>query len=145
MNILDGLLIVVLLVCVGTDLKSRKIYNKVIFPSLFITFGLQLYITGFSGLLESLLGFLVGLAILFIPYLMGGMGAGDVKLLALIGAVKGVAFVLTTAFYMALLGGVIALFILLFRKGVWSRFKSIAYYLASLKQGTKIPLGIDNK
>ncbi|WP_064092022.1 A24 family peptidase [Rossellomorea aquimaris] len=143
MNILDALLIIVLLVCVGTDLKSRKIYNKVIFPSLLLTFGLHIYLHGFSGFTQGLLGFLVGLALLLIPYLMGGLGAGDVKLLALVGAVKGVSFVLMTAVYMALLGGVMALFILLFRKGVWHRLKSIVYYLSSLKQGMKVPLGID--
>lgn len=143
MSILDGLLILVLLVCVGTDLKSRKIYNKVIFPSLFITFGLQFYLNGFSGLSQALLGFLVGLGLLLIPYLMGGMGAGDVKLLALIGAIKGMAFVLTTAVYMALLGGVIAVGILLFRRGVWHRLKSISLSLMSMTQGFMAPLGIN--
>lgn len=142
MNLLDVLLITILIVCVGTDLKNRKIYNKVIFPSLFLALGLHLYFNGFSGLSESVSGFFVGLALLLIPYLMGGMGAGDVKLLAFIGAVEGVSFVITTALYMAFLGGALALIILLFRRGVWIRLKSIIYFLSSFKQGMKVPIGI---
>ena len=143
MVLLDILLLLVLAVCVVTDLKSRKIYNKVIFPSLLLTLVLHLLLTGLPGLMDSLLGFAVGLGILLIPYLMGGMGAGDVKLLALIGAIKGMSFVLTTSFYMALLGGVIALAILLFRKGFFMRIKSIVYSMCGLIYGLRLPLGID--
>ncbi|WP_409254400.1 prepilin peptidase [Bacillus sp. SCS-153A] len=139
---MDILLLLILAVCVVTDLKSRKIYNKVIFPSLLLTLVLHSIFGGFSGLLDSLLGFAVGLGLLLIPYLMGGMGAGDVKLLALIGAIKGVGFVLTTSFYMALLGGVIALAILLLRKGFFQRVKGILYSVCSLTYGLKVPLGV---
>lgn len=143
MILMDILLLLILAVCVVTDLKSRKIYNKVIFPSLLLTLVLHLIFGGVSGLLDSMLGFAVGLGILLIPYLMGGMGAGDVKLLALIGAIKGMAFVLTTSFYMALLGGAIALGILLLRKGFLTRIKGITYSICSLTYGLRIPLGMD--
>ena len=111
--IFNSLLILVLLICLITDLKSRKIYNKVIFPALLLSFCLHAFTPIGSGILFSLMGFAVGFGLLFIPYLMGGMGAGDVKLLALIGAIKGTTFVVITGIYMALLGGLIALFILL--------------------------------
>lgn len=82
------------------------------------------------------------MGILLIPYLLGGIGAGDVKLLALIGAMKGTVFVLITAVYMALLGGLLALFVLLFRRGVLARIKTILYSLSGIRQGVKIPLTI---
>ena len=44
---------------------------------------------------------------------MGGIGAGDVKLLAAIGAWKGTIFVLYTGVYGAIIGGLISLIILL--------------------------------
>ncbi|UCZ53146.1 prepilin peptidase [Bacillus shivajii] len=137
MTLLNSLLVVVLIICIITDIKSRKIYNKVLYPALVAAFLLNALFFGWEGLLSSLLGFLVGLLILLIPYLMGGMGAGDVKLLAVIGAVKGAAFVFTTAIYMAVFGGLIALGVLLFRKGLLGRLKSAFYSLCGMKYGMK--------
>ena len=139
------ILLIVLIICIITDVKERKIYNAVIFPSLLLALIAQVLINGLDGLLFGALGFLVGLFLLLIPYLMGGMGAGDVKLLALIGALKGTAFVLTTAVYMAVIGGIIALGILFFRKGVWSRLKSIVFTLSGFKSGVKIPLSFSKE
>lgn len=141
--IMNSLLIVVLVICLFTDLKSRRIYNKVIFPTLGLTFLIHGFTPIGSGIMFSVLGFLTGLGILLIPYLLGGMGAGDVKLLALIGAMKGTAFVVYTGIYMALIGGVIALGIIFFRKGVLARLKSIFYSVVGLKHGVRIPLALD--
>ncbi|WP_017754553.1 A24 family peptidase [Calidifontibacillus oryziterrae] len=138
--IVNGILIIVLLICIVTDLKERKIYNKVIFPALLLAFLYQAMTGGWNGLQSAFFGFLVGLGVLLIPYLLGGMGAGDVKLLALIGALKGTVFVLNTAIYMALIGGIIALFILLFRKGVIERIKGILYFLHARRYGLKTPI-----
>jgi prepilin peptidase CpaA len=130
------LLIILLVICVITDLKERKIYNAVLFPILIVALVLQLFTGGLSGVTSALLGMIVGLAILLIPYLLGGMGAGDVKLLAVIGGIKGVEFVLFTSVYMALSGGIFALLILLFRKGLKARLTKIIYYLHGLWSGT---------
>ncbi|WP_246943558.1 A24 family peptidase [Bacillus pinisoli] len=143
--VLNILLLIVLLICLITDLKNRKIYNNVIFPSLLLTFILHFIFDGWSGLGFSLLGFIVGFSILLIPYFLGGMGAGDVKLLALIGAIKGMQFVLITSVYMALLGGVIALFVLFFRKGAFQRIKSIFYTMSCFRSGVKLPLFLDKE
>lgn len=142
--ILNAILIVVLIICIFTDLKKRKIYNKVIFPALFTALFFQLITGGWDAFIIALIGFLVGLSILLIPYLLGGMGAGDVKLLALIGACKGTVFVLNTAIFMALLGGIIALFVLLFRKGIIERMKGFLYFMHGRRYGLKMPLPIRN-
>ena len=138
---LNALLLIVLMISVITDLKSRKIYNKVIFPSLLLAFLLNGLLFSWSGLLNSLLGLLTGFGILLIPYLMGGMGAGDVKLLALVGTIKGASFVFITAIYMGVIGGVIGLFVFLFRKGILHRLKMLSYSLCGIRYGMKI--GID--
>ncbi|MDG5790057.1 prepilin peptidase [Evansella sp. AB-P1] len=142
MLLLNVLLFCVLIICTFTDLRSRKIYNKVIFPSLVLALLINGVLLGWQGIWSSLLGFSLGLGILLIPYLLGGMGAGDVKLLALIGAIHGVSFVFATAVYMALIGGVIGLCILIFRKGFLQRIKSFFYTLVGLKLGMKpsVPL-----
>jgi prepilin peptidase CpaA len=138
--LLDIILFSVLAICLVTDLEERKIYNKVIFPSLLVTIALQFAYGGLAGLKLSLLGFIIGLIILIIPFLLGGMGAGDVKLLALIGAVKGSTFVLNTAIYMALLGGAIALLVIIFQKQTISLIKILFFWIVSLFSGVKYKL-----
>ncbi|WP_221568528.1 prepilin peptidase [Alkalihalobacillus sp. TS-13] len=140
--IFDIVLLIVLIICVITDIRKRLIYNKVIFPALILSFILHLIVNGWSGLGTSLLGFLLGFGILLIPYFMGGMGAGDVKLLALIGALKGPVFVLNTSIYMALLGGLLALGVIIFSGGAFKRLKYYFHWLYGKKNGLKVPLAL---
>lgn len=142
---LEGLLIIILLICVVTDLKSRKIYNVVIFPSLILAFVFHLILGGWPFFLDALLGFFIGLLILLIPYLLGGMGAGDVKLLALTGALKGTVFVLYTSVFMALIGALIAICILLIGKGVKQRLLAFLYTLAGIRSGIWIPMSMSKQ
>lgn len=67
------------------------------------------YTGGTAGLLWSLNGLAVGLALLLPLYAIGGMGAGDVKLLAAVGAWTGAATVFWSFAVSAILGGIIAL------------------------------------
>ncbi len=63
---------------------------------------------GWSGLGAGLLGMLVGLAVLIVPWAMHGMGAGDVKLMAAIGCWLGPWLTLLSFVAGALLGGLAA-------------------------------------
>lgn len=63
---------------------------------------------GWSGVGNAVLGILVGLGVLIVPWLMGGMGAGDVKLMAAIGAWFGPWMTLVAFCTGAIIGGVIA-------------------------------------
>jgi prepilin peptidase CpaA len=140
----DMVLALMLLVCLVTDLKKRKIYNLVLVSGLFFGIFYNLVTGGGQGLLQSSLGLSAGLGILIIPFALGGMGAGDVKLLAVIGSIKGPVYVFYTAVGMGLAGGIIALSILAYKKqlintmanffrGVWvmliSGFKVIEFNL----------------
>lgn len=116
--LLNSVLIVVLVVCALTDLIYRKIYNVVLLPALLFALIYNGYYGGWAGLGQSVLGLLVGILILILPFAMGGMGAGDVKLLGVIGSLKGVTFVLYSAIGMGLAGGIIALGIWFYRFGV---------------------------
>lgn len=131
------LLIILLTICVITDIKERKIYNKVLFPFLILALIFHTITGGWSGLTETFLGTAVGLGILLIPYLLGGMGAGDVKLLAVIGGLKGVSFVLMASLYMALAGGIMAIIYLLYRKGLLKRF---LYMIHGVRHGMRLSL-----
>lgn len=138
MLMIDLFLIVLLMICAYTDLKRRRIYNVVVYPALVISIFTHLIFGGWEGLLFALTGFGTGLALLLIPYLMGGMGAGDVKLMALIGAMKGTAFILTAFLYIAILGGLIALGLLIMRRSVWYGVKRALVSLVLLRRGIRL-------
>ncbi|SFE96612.1 A24 family peptidase [Alteribacillus iranensis] len=110
-------LIILLTISVVTDIKTGKIYNKILFPAAIFGFIYHIATAGWEGLWQSFLGLLLGLGLLFIPYMLGGMGAGDVKLLAAVGALTGPAFVFQTFVFTALIGAVMAAGIILYRRG----------------------------
>lgn len=123
-NYLLGL---VLLICVITDIRNRKILNVVTLPAVVIGIVYHSWMSGWNGFLFSGTGFLVGLALLLIPYLLGGMGAGDVKLMAAIGALTGAYFVFYAFFYTAIAGGIIAVLLLLYRQKLLYTLKQIVW------------------
>jgi len=127
-------------VCGYTDFKYRKIFNKITFPSILFGFIYGFLSNGFEGLYSSFLGFLLGLGILLIPFILGGMGAGDVKMLAMVGALTGPIFVLKAFAWGAVLGGVFALYYLFVLKK--SRKEYIPYGIP-LAIGVLIQIAID--
>ena len=63
---------------------------------------------GSAGLLFALKGWVLGMALLMIPFVMRGMGAGDVKLLGVVGALQVLGIVVNTFLWMAVWGGIMA-------------------------------------
>ena len=83
------------------DLRERRIPNFLVLPAAGIGLGLGAC-RGWAGLAASAAGLAVGFALLFVPYLLGVMGAGDVKFLAAIGSFVGVAGVVRVLLLWAL-------------------------------------------
>lgn len=98
----------IIIICI-TDTLHTKIPNLANLGLIIVGVSYNLYISGPTGLLASLLGLGAGLLLLIIPYLMGGMGAGDVKALAALGALLGPADVYQVFLYVALAGGAMAI------------------------------------
>jgi prepilin peptidase CpaA len=73
---------------------------------------------GWTGLLTSLAGLVLGLGLLLLPWLMGGMGAGDVKALGALGALLGPRPLLHVFIYMGLIGGIMAILHYLFERNL---------------------------
>jgi prepilin peptidase CpaA len=140
MQIIDWLLLIVLAICFITDVRERKIYNKILLPALLLAFVWNTITAGLQGLGSTLLGMTAGFLLLLIPYLMKGMGAGDVKMLAVIGAMKGVTFVLMTAVYMAIIGGIIAVLLIGWRLISSKQFITLFYRSSLMKYGMKLSL-----
>lgn len=112
MNTLPIILRIVLVAVVVTaaayDFKYRRIPNWLNLSGLILGFGLNLYLIGGPGLLSAGEGFLLALAIYIPLYLLRGMGAGDVKLMAALGAIAGPLPWLEIFIATALLGGLAA-------------------------------------
>ncbi|WP_409226787.1 A24 family peptidase [Gudongella sp. SC589] len=119
------LLLILVTVSSYHDVTSKRIPNFITIPV--ILWGLLTYTVfdGYAGLKFSGLGFLVGLGVFLVPYILGGMGGGDVKLMAAIGALKGWRFVLYTTVYTGLAGGVIVILILIKEKKLWITLKRV--------------------
>ena len=106
---------VLALLAAFSDIRQRRVPNTLTFGAALVGFAMHVVLTGWSGLAFALAGCAVGL-LLFLPvFALGGMGAGDVKLLAAFGAWLGPLGVLWTAFYGVVAGGVMALAVSLAR------------------------------
>ena len=101
--------IVVGLAAVIDDLARRHIANWIPAAALAGGFGWQIGQSGWMGAWTALAGAAAGFAVFLIFYLMGGMGGGDVKLMAGFGALLGAGRLLEAALWTAGIGGIMAL------------------------------------
>lgn len=122
------LILLMLVISAGiTDVKWNCIYNWQTYTAILFGLGLNFWLSGWHGLLWSISGLVTGFALLFVFYLLGGFGAGDVKFLAAIGSLKGVEFVLWTMAYSALIGGIMAFAAIIWKGIVWNTIKKCIF------------------
>ena len=106
---------IALVACV-TDARTRRIPNALTFGAALAGLLVQPLMLGTDGALLAASGWLVGLLV-FLPFFaLGGMGGGDVKLLAALGAWLGPRETLWLAAYSGVAGGVMGL-VVAFSKG----------------------------
>jgi len=94
------------------DLARRQISNWIPCSAFAAGLILQTVEGGWRGTGTALLGTVTGAAVFLIFYLLGGMGGGDVKLMAGFGAVLGARQLLEAALWTAGCGGVMALVVI---------------------------------
>ncbi|HAF17584.1 MAG: A24 family peptidase [Thermacetogeniaceae bacterium] len=131
----DLVLLILIMTCLITDLRERKIYNKVVFPAVAAGIVLNTAQLGLPGLRTSIAGFITGILIFLVPFALGGLGAGDVKLLGAVGALKGPLFAVYAALAAALIGGVLALLVLLWQCKLLSTLKRLGMAMFILLRG----------
>jgi prepilin peptidase CpaA len=90
------------------DLARRHIANWIPAAALAGGFGWQIGQGGWHGALAALGGMIAGFAVFLVFYLLGGMGGGDVKLMAGFGALLGAGRLLEAALWTAGVGGILA-------------------------------------
>lgn len=132
MTVLDIILLTTVSICLITDIREQKIYNKVLLPALILGLAGNIIVNGFPGLQSSILGFLLGMGLLVFPFFAGGIGAGDVKLMGVIGILKGPVFVFQAFLATAVAGGIIAVILLIRKKAMIETLRRLGTALKSL-------------
>jgi len=92
-----------------TDVKARRIPNRLTYPAGLLGLGLQTALHGWRGLLLSVGGGLLFGGVFMLFHLVRAMGAGDVKLAAALGCIAGLAGSPQLMFATAVAGGALAI------------------------------------
>jgi prepilin peptidase CpaA len=109
----------------ATDLHSRRIPNWLTFGAAALAFAFHYATGGPEAVRMATTGWVTGL-FLFMPiFVLGGMGGGDVKLLAALGAWLGPSATIWLAVYASMAGGVLAVALALRHNYLGTAFKNI--------------------
>jgi prepilin peptidase CpaA len=95
-----------------TDVRERRILNRLTYPAMIAGLLLQGALHGWRGLLQSLGGGVLFGGVFMLFYLVRAMGAGDVKLAAALGCIVGSTASFQLMYATGLAGGVLALIIM---------------------------------
>ncbi len=130
-------LLTIVLVCTATlaaiyDLRYRRIPNWVSLSGIVLGFGCNTLLLGLDGLRGAALGLLCA-AVIYVPlYLVRGMGAGDVKLMAAVGALAGPKGWFEIFLATALIGGVTSLAVIATKGRVHQTFWNVGLIVTEL-------------
>jgi prepilin peptidase CpaA len=124
--------ILVGLMATVNDLARREIADWIPAAALAGGVGWQVGLYGWMGLLYAMAGAGAGFAVFLVFYLLGGMGGGDVKLMAGFGALLGAGRLLEAALWTAGVGGLLAAGVLAWRAA-----------RRRLRPGTAVAAGIE--
>lgn len=120
------------------DWQTRRIPNWLVSAALIVALPMQMFVHGASGGIQAwLLGCLAG-GVMFLPgYLTRTVGAGDVKLMAAIGALCGAVLAMEIAVVASAIGGVWALVWLMRRKRVRAGLTNTMSMLVNVAGGAR--------
>lgn len=138
----------VMVTIVIADLRSMRIPNKLTYPAAMA--GLILHtaasfqnpqMSWYEGLLESMAGFGLGFFILFLGFLFGGIGGGDVKASAALGALSGLSTTMLGLLYMGLVAGAMALSIMIWKGKLFASLRNMSrFFLTALTPGLSVEM-----
>jgi prepilin peptidase CpaA len=136
------LLVLVVLVAAVYDVRYRRIPNWLSMSGVLTGIGLNSFMyAGWPGLKLSLLGLLVGFGVYFLLYALRAMGAGDVKLMAAVGAIIGWRDWFGTFLITAIIGGAMALILVASKGRVKKTLWNLSFILSELTSGRAAYMG----
>ena len=145
------LLLGLLGIAVASDLHRHRIPNFLVVLGLALGLAGQAYAGGFSGLGDGALGMLIGFGVFLPLYTLGGMAAGDVKLMAMVGSFLTPHYALWAALFSMIAGGLCGLLLVLVHGQVqqtlgryWLMLRERAYVMPAADEvvGKPFPFSI---
>jgi len=118
----------VLILSAVFDLRSHRIPNYLTYSAILFGIIYNTVLTGLDGLIFSSAGIITGIGVLIIFYIIGGMGAGDVKLLGAVGSFLGANGVFGSFIFSAIAGGIYSLILILVFRRIYSGVLSNIYF-----------------
>jgi prepilin peptidase CpaA len=125
-------LIAVVFTAAVFDVRYRRIPNWVSVSGAVLGITLNAIQRGLPGVVFSLKGIALSFSIYFVLYTLRAMGAGDVKLMAAVGSLVGWQNWLGVFFIAAILGGILALIIVVRRRRVQRTFRNVGFILSQM-------------
>jgi prepilin peptidase CpaA len=108
MTLAEGCAVITVIAACVTDVSRSRIPNVLTFAATALALVFHAIAPGGLGVTHAALGLIVGLAMFFPLFALGAMGAGDVKLMAAIGAWIGWKSIVLVALFGSVAGGVLA-------------------------------------
>lgn len=96
------------------DVRGGRIPNQLTYSGLLVALAVRSLVSGLPGFEDGIVGMLAGGGIFYLLFLLGGMGGGDVKLMAAVGAWAGTAHTVEILIAAAIAGGFLAICSMLF-------------------------------
>ncbi len=106
------------------DVRSRKIPNSLTYFGVIAALCIRIFVLGWPGLRDGLIGTLIGGGIFFFLFVIGGMGGGDVKLMAAVSAFAGLTQIVNLLIAAAISGGAMAIVIMLYQRRVLTTIRN---------------------
>lgn len=121
-------MMILLLVATWFDVRTKKIPNGLIIVGLVFVIAYTGYFGGFSKIVYAVAMCILTIAICFPVFCLHGIGAGDIKLLALIAALHGMERLLYVLFVMFACAGIYILWKLWHTGLIWRRLQYFIWY-----------------
>ena len=126
---------VLVIIACGMDITQRKISNRLILIGLCIAFIRRCILNGIVGIVEVLFLSFFPIIILYLLFLMGILGAGDIKLFSLIGGFLNLKELVMCILYAFFVAGIFSFVKLLFYGNLRSGLQDAISYLVDIANG----------
>lgn len=141
-----ALLLAFSLAAAVSDLRWMTIPNRIVYPGILVGLIANTVIPGDPDGRDSLLGFgLCGL-VMVVAFVLFGVGGGDVKLIAMMGAFLGLSRGVEAMLWTFVLGAVHGMAQLIWNVGAWELLKKSVHHLGlMLRYRQAVPLNPDER
>lgn len=126
-----------LLIAVGMDLRSMRISNRLILVGLLLSFIQRVFCNGMGGFLTGIVLISLPVILLYLLFLVGALGAGDIKLFSLIGGFIQLKELMWCIIFAFLFGAIFSLMKMLYLGTFLRSMGHVSRYVRDIFQGER--------